>query len=813
MMNGVFFKEQIVLFLRQEYGKSVEEASKEEIFYAVARVVRNSFIEKWRKTQRNNFKKGVKQAYYLSAEYLTGRFFSNNILNLQIDGPLKEALSELKIEMDKLEEIEVDAGLGNGGLGRLAACFLDSAATQKYPLHGYGIRYKYGIFKQEIENGFQVETPNKWLYFGTPWEIRRPDEQVEVRFGGKVDVNFKAGGSHFVQHGYETIIATPYDYPVIGFGGDVVNTLRLWDSESPNYFDLALFNNGDYTASVAEQNRAKNITKVLYPNDNHYEGKILRLRQQYFFVSASVQDLIRRYKKYVSTDFSKLPEYIVMQLNDTHPVLAIPEFMRVLVDNEDVEWDEAWDIAQKCFAYTNHTLMQEALEKWSIDIFRSLLPRVYQIIEEINRRLILKLQMKFPNDYQRYHKMSILGDGLVKMAYLAIDGSFSVNGVAELHSNLLKTEVLNDWYLFYPKKFNNKTNGVTQRRWLHHCNPQLAELISSKIGDNWITNLEELRKLIPFATDSDFQKRFMDIKRENKKHLAVHIKEEHGVDVNVDSIFDVQVKRLHEYKRQLLNVLHIIYLYNKIKENPEANTTPRTFIFGAKAASGYYRAKLIIKLINSVADKINNDPLMKNKLNVFFLKNYSVSLAEKIMPAADVSEQISTASTEASGTGNMKFMMNGALTLGILDGANIEIVEEVGEEHAFIFGLHSEEVLALNKKNSYNPWDIYNANPEIRKILDQLKNNYFSPDYLGIFEQLWASLMYGVDGGKADVYYVLKDFASYAEAQEKIGLYYKDSSNWAKSAILNVACSGKFSSDRTIDEYAQEIWKIKKISE
>lgn len=803
------FKENVVAYLLTEYGKTLEEATNNEKYFAVSRTIRSHFVKQWQNSERIYFQNKVKQAFYLSAEFLMGRFFGNNIINLQLKEEIQQQLAEMGLDLDAIKDEEQEAGLGNGGLGRLAACFLDSAATLNLPLHGYGIRYKYGIFKQEIENGFQIEKPNKWLGGGNPWEIRRSDEKIEIRFGGRVEVNYSSGETKFNQQDYELIIATPFDYPVIGFDGTTINTLRLWDAESPNYFDLGLFNNGQYEESVAAQNKAKNISKILYPNDNHQQGKILRLRQQYFFVSASLQDSVRKFKKYVGTDFSKFSEYFAFQLNDTHPVVAIPEMMRILVDNEKIEWDDAWEITTKCFAYTNHTLMQEALEKWPIETFRPLLPRVYQIIEEINRRLVLKLQIKYPGDFSKYSRMSILGDGMVRMAWLGIEGTFSVNGVAALHTELLKNQVLNEWFLFYPKKFNNKTNGVTQRRWLLKSNPKLSELISSKIGPDWIKNLDELVKLKTFADDEEFQNKFMDIKRENKVILAKYIKDEHGIDVNLDSVFDVHVKRLHEYKRQLLNVLHIIYLYNKVKQNPSIDMVPRTFIFGAKSAPGYFRAKLIIKLINSIAERINNDKDINGKIKVFFLKNYSVSLAEKIMPAADISEQISTASTEASGTGNMKFMMNGALTLGTLDGANIEIVEEAGEENAFIFGLHSDEVITLTKTGSYNPWDIYNNNPDLKKVVDMIKNNYFSPSQPGLFEQLWNSLMYGVDGGRADMYFLLKDFDSYRKAHEKAEELYKNKKAWAKSAIINVATSGKFSSDRTIKEYAEEIWKIK----
>lgn len=810
-MNRDDFKQNIKRYLQLEFGKRLENATKSELYFAISRSVRNLFVEQWLNQEEDNFKKGKRQAYYLSAEFLMGRFFSNNMINFEIHDEIKSALEELDININAIEDQEVDAALGNGGLGRLAACFLDSAATHALPLHGYGIRYQFGIFTQDIENGFQVEHPNLWLKHGNPWEIRRFDEAIEVRFGGRVAVSFRSGEAHFNQQDYETVTAVPYDYPVIGFGGKLINTLRLWSAEPKNPFDLALFNNGQYQDSVLDRNRAENISKVLYPNDNHPQGKELRLRQQYFFVSASIQDCIRKFKRYVNGPITDLPQYFSFQLNDTHPVVAIPELMRILLDHEKLDWEDAWAIVNECFAYTNHTILEEALEKWPIDMFRRTLPRIYQIIEEVNRRLSLQLQIKYPADSNKTSAMSILGSGVVRMAWLGIVGSHSVNGVAALHTQILKNQVLNQWYQYYPNKFNNKTNGVTQRRWLLKSNPALAELISSKIGTGWITELSELKKLTEFADDKTFQKTFRDIKRANKIRLAKHIEVEHGIKVNIDSIFDVQVKRLHEYKRQLMNVLHIIHLYGKIKANPNLEVVPRTFIFGAKAASGYYRAKLIIKLINNLSEIINNDSDVGDKLKVFFLKNYNVSLAEDIFPASDVSEQISTASKEASGTGNMKFMMNGALTLGTLDGANIEIVEEVGNDYAFIFGLHSDEVTEYYANGGYNPWDIYNNDANVRYVMDQLKENAFCKEHPGLFDDIWNSLMYGADGGRADTYFVLKDFDSYRKAQEDIDTRYKDTAWWTKAAILNVASSGKFSSDRTIKEYASEIWDIKPV--
>ena len=805
-----FFKDSVKRYLKYELAKTSENATKEELFSAFSRAIRDYFIDLWQKREKYYFTKGKKQAYYLSSEFLMGRFFSNNVINLKIEEELKEVIKEFNIDYNIIENTEIDAGLGNGGLGRLAACFLDSAATLNFPLHGYGIRYQYGIFKQKIENGFQVEYPNNWLKSGSPWEIKRADEQIEIKFGGNVNVNFKAGEANFQQENYESVIAVPYDYPIVGYGNNKINTLRLWASESPEYFDLVAFNNGDYTEALRKNNEAKNISRILYPNDNHRAGKLLRLRQQYFFASASLQDLIRKYKKYTNGDLLKISDYIAIQLNDTHPVVAIPELMRILLDDEKMDWEDAWKITNKVFSYTNHTIMQEALEKWNIDVFRPLLPRIYQIIEEVNRRLLLKLQLKYPNDYQKYNSMAILANGQIRMAFLAIESANSVNGVARLHTEILKSQELKNWYEFYPEKFNNKTNGVTQRRWLLKSNPKLAELVSENIGESWITNLSELKKLKKLGDNKNFKKKFAEIKLDNKKILAKYIKEHNNIDVDVNSIFDVQVKRLHEYKRQLLNVLHILYLYNKLKKDKTFDMYPRTFIFSAKAASGYHRAKLIIKLINSVADLINNDKSIDNKIKVVFLENYNVSLAEIIFPASDLSEQISTASKEASGTGNMKFMLNGALTIGTMDGANVEIVEEVGNDHAFIFGLSSEEVIDYLKNRNYNPLEEYNNNKELKEVLDMLLNSeVLAPEYSHIFSELYNSLIYGADGGMPDPYFVLKDFNSYIEAQKKAEGHYKDTEKWVKSAILNVAMSGKFSSDRTIKEYASEIWKIK----
>jgi len=805
------FKEEIIQKLKMRFGKTLENASKREIFDATCYATMMYIGDNWVETRETYEKSNVKQAYYLSAEYLMGRALGNNLVNLLIQEDVAAVLKDIGFDYNEIEDTEFDAGLGNGGLGRLAACFLDSLATLELPGHGYGIRYRYGMFEQKIINGYQVEYPDRWLRFGDPWSIRCDDDAVDVHFGGHVEIiPDEKGRSHFNMVDSEVIRATPYDTPVVGFGVKTVNTLRLWDANSPEDFDLQLFNDGQYLKAVEKANIAKDISRVLYPNDHTEPGKRLRLRQQYFFVSASLQDLIRKYKKRHGDDFTKFSDEIAIQMNDTHPVVAVPELMRLLMDVQGMEWDEAWGIMNKTCAFTNHTIMIEALEKWDVTLFCNLLPRIYQIIEEINRRLTDKLRKKYPNDYARHQRMAIIGNGVINMAALAIEGGHKVNGVAALHTDILKQDTLKDWFELYPEKFCNKTNGVTQRRWLLKSNPELAKLINEKIGGEWITDMSKLKKLEEFADDKDFRKKFWDIKLDSKKRLAEYIKRNNGIIVDPESIFDVQVKRLHEYKRQLLNVMHIMYLYNKIKANPKIDIHPRTFIFSAKAASGYRRAKLIIKLINSVAEKINNDPTVNGKLKVVFLANYRVSLAEMIFPASDVSEQISTAGKEASGTGNMKFMMNGALTLGTMDGANIEIVEEAGQDNAFIFGLLAEEVAKLND-NGYNPWEIYNANAELHKVIDQLVDGTYNPrEGHEIFRELYDYLMNGVDGNRADQYYVLKDFAEYVKAQEKIDKNFRDKDSWIKKAIINVARSGRFSSDRTILEYAKEIWNIKK---
>ncbi len=800
-------KQEIISNVKSLYRKKMEDASPEEIYQAAVFAVKDIITDKWIKTHDEYKKKGVKIVYYLSMEFLMGRFLGNAVMNLMMYDEIKEAFTELGIDYNLIEDMEPDPGLGNGGLGRLAACFLDSLSTLQLPAYGCGIRYHYGIFEQRIENGYQVEVPDNWLEQGDPWSIRRNEYAVEVKFGGYVRAVEKGDGNYrFVQEGYQSVIAVPYDYPVLGYGNNTVNTLRLWDAKPKNELDLRSFNQGDYQKALAEKNLATTLTEVLYPADEHYSGKELRLKQQYFFISATVQRAINKYKE-DHEDFSELPEKIAFQLNDTHPAVAVAELMRVLVDDNDISWDAAWSMTRRICAYTNHTIMSEALEKWPIELFSRLLPRIYQIVEEINKRYCAALIERFGNDPQKIRDMAIIADGQIRMAYLAIVGSHSVNGVAALHTEILKKQELKNFYDIYPEKFNNKTNGITQRRWLGHANKKLADLITEKIGNGWITNLSELEKLLPYAEDKKFQKKFMEIKRENKVALAKYIKEHKGIEINPDSIFDIQVKRLHEYKRQLLNIFHVIGLYNQLKVNPGLNITPRTFIFGAKSAAGYHRAKLIIKLINSVADVINNDKSINGKIKVVFMENYRVSLAEKLIPAADVSEQISTASKEASGTGNMKFMLNGALTIGTMDGANVEIYEEVGEDNIFVFGMSANEVIAKYQDSSYDPWAIYNINQDVRMILTKLIDGTLdkNPD---LFRELYDSLLNGY-GGRPDEYFILEDYADYARAQSEVDKVYKNKEEWAKKAIINVAKSGKFSSDRTIQQYADEIWDLK----
>ena len=816
MNNETFDKAQFIKDVQDNvknlYRKTIKEATQQEIFQAVSFTVKDVIIDEWLATQRSFDKQDPKMVYYMSMEFLMGRALGNNLINLKAYKQVKEALEEMGLNLDVIEDQEPDPALGNGGLGRLAACFMESLATLGYPAYGCGIRYRYGMFKQKIKDGFQVEVPDNWLKDGYPFELRRPEHACEVKFGGYVRAEAGENGrTRFIQEGYQSVNAVPYDMPIIGYGNNVVNTLMIWDAEPMNCFELDSFDKGDYHKAVEQENLAKNLVEVLYPNDNHIAGKELRLKQQYFFVSASVQRAVARFKKN-HPDIHQLPEKVTFQLNDTHPTVAVAELMRVLLDEEGLEWDEAWEITTKTCAYTNHTIMAEALEKWPIEIFSRLLPRIYQIVEEINRRFILEIEKKYPGNQEKVRKMAIIYDGQVKMAHLAIAAGYSVNGVARLHTEILKNQELKDFYEMFPQKFNNKTNGITQRRFLMHGNPLLADWVSNKIGEDWITDLKHLKKLEIYADDKKAQQEFMQIKYQNKLRLAEYIQKHNGVEVDPRSIFDVQVKRLHEYKRQLLNILHVMYLYNQLKEHPEMEFYPRTFIFGAKAAAGYKNAKLTIKLINSVADVINNDPSINGKIKVVFIEDYRVSIAEWIFAAADVSEQISTASKEASGTGNMKFMLNGALTLGTMDGANVEIVEEVGEENAFIFGMSSDEVIEHEQKRDYNPMDIFNQDQDIRKVLMELINGFYSPNDPELFRDLYNSLLNTQCTQFADTYFILADFRSYAEAQKRVMEAYKDEEGWAKSAILNVANAGKFSSDRTIQEYVDDIWHLDKVT-
>ena len=815
MTNEMFKKEAFKKSVKDNvkflYRKTIEEATQEQIFQAVSYSVKDVIIDNWLATQKAYDEQDPKIVYYMSMEFLMGRALGNNLINLCAYGEVKEALEELGFDLNCIEDQEPDPALGNGGLGRLAACFLDSLATLNYAAYGCGIRYHYGMFKQKIQNGYQIEVPDNWLKNGYPFELRRPEYAKEVHFGGYVRVEYdpEKGGNKFIHEGYQAVKAIPYDMPITGYDNDVVNTLRIWDAEPIVDFELDSFDKGDYKKAVEQENLARNIVEVLYPNDNHYAGKELRLKQQYFFVSASLQAAIAKYKK-KHDDIHKLYEKVTFQMNDTHPTVAVAELMRILMDEEGLGWDEAWEVTTKSVAYTNHTIMSEALEKWPIELFSRLLPRVYQIIEEINRRFILEIQAKYPGNYEKIKKMAIIYDGQVKMAHLAIAAGYSVNGVARLHTEILKNQELKDFYEMMPEKFNNKTNGITQRRFLLHANPLLADWITEHIGPDWITDLPQLKKLAVYADDEKALQEFMNIKFKNKERLAKYILEHNGVEVDPHSIFDVQVKRLHEYKRQLLNILHVIYLYNQIKMHPEMEFYPRTFIFGAKASAGYATAKKIIKLINSVADVVNNDSSINGKIKVVFIENYRVSNAEWIFAAADVSEQISTASKEASGTGNMKFMLNGAPTLGTMDGANVEIVEEVGAENAFIFGLSSDEVINYENNGGYDPNVIYNTDEEIRQVLMQLINGTFSND-TELFRDLYDSLLNTKNTDRADRYFILADFRSYADAQKRVEAAYRDEKGWAKKALLNTACSGKFTSDRTIQEYVDDIWHLDKV--
>jgi starch phosphorylase len=805
------FKKDVADKCRMLFRKDLKDADNQQIFQAVSYAVRDLIIDKWIATKKTYDRENPKIVYYLSMEFLMGRALGNDMIALRDYGPMREALDELGLDLNVIEDQEPDPALGNGGLGRLAACFLDSLSTLEYPAYGCGIRYKYGMFRQKIENGYQVEVPDDWLKDGYPFEIKR-EYRHKVMFGGYVkvtwdDVNKK---NVFSQEGYNAVYAVPYDIPILGYGVNTVNTLRIWDAEPVNTFNLCSFDKGEYNQAVEEENLAKTIVEVLYPNDNHYAGKELRLKQQYFFVSASLQQAIAHFLEH-NSDLHKLPEKVVFQMNDTHPTLTVPELMRILMDEHGFGWDEAWEVTTHCVAYTNHTIMAEALEKWPIELFSRLLPRIYQIVEEINRRFIEQIKAKYPNDNEKIRKMAVIYDGQVKMANMAICAGFSVNGVAKLHTEILEKQELKDFYEMFPEKFNNKTNGITQRRFLLHGNPLLADWVTDKIGDRWIRDLSQISRLKVYADDPEALQDFASIKRRNKVRLAEYIYKNNGIEVNPDSIFDVQVKRLHEYKRQLLNILHVMYLYDRIKMHPETDIYPRTFIFGAKAAAGYAIAKKTIKLINSVADVIDNDKSIDGKLKVVFIENYCVSNGEIIFAGADVSEQISTASKEASGTGNMKFMLNGAITLGTMDGANVEIVQEVGRDNAVIFGMSAQEVVNYENNGGYDPMEIFNSDQEIRQVLLELVNGKYSPDNPELFRDIYNSLLVSTPGRRADTYFILKDFRSYIQAQEEIERRYRDRNAWTRSALLNTACSGKFSSDRTIEEYVRDIWHLDKV--
>ena len=807
------FKQEVLNNLKTQFRVELNNASQQQIYQAVAYALKEWIIEDWMDTQKTYEEKDPKILYYMSMEFLMGRALGNNLINMSMYGEVKEALDELGVDLNAVEDQEPDPALGNGGLGRLAACFLDSLATLGYAAYGCGIRYQYGMFKQKIKDGYQIEVPDEWLKNGNPFELKRPEYAKEVRFGGNIRVEYddKTGDIRFKQENYESVLAVPYDYPIVGYGNHIVNTLRIWDAEAITDFQLDSFDKGEYDKAVEQKNLAKNIVEVLYPNDNHYEGKELRLKQQYFFVSASLQAAVAKYKKN-HDDITKLYEKMTIQMNDTHPTVSVAELMRILMDEEGLGWDEAWEVTTKTCAYTNHTIMAEALEKWPIDLFSKLLPRVYQIVEEIDRRFVNKIREMYPGNEEKVKKMAILWDGQVRMAHMAIAAGYSVNGVAKLHTEILKNQELKDFYQMMPEKFNNKTNGITQRRFLMHGNPLLADWVTKKLGtDTWATDLSLMSGLKKYVDDPKAQKEFMNIKLQNKKRLAKYILEHNGVEVDPTSIFDVQVKRLHEYKRQLMNILHVMYLYNQLKKNPNMKFYPRTFIFGAKAAAGYLRAKQTIKLINSVADKVNNDASIKGKLKVVFIEDYRVSNAEWIFAAADVSEQISTASKEASGTGNMKFMLNGAPTLGTMDGANVEIVDEVGAENAFIFGMSSEEVINYENNGGYHPYEIYQNDKDIHEVLDQLVDGTYANGDPELYKDLYQSLLFGDTGSQADMYFILKDFRSYAEAQKKVEEAYRDTKGWAKMAMTNTAGCGKFSSDRTIQEYVDDIWHLDKI--
>ncbi len=806
------FRERVQEIVKLESRKTIYEANNAQVLQAVCAALKGEIIDNWIATRKKAKEQDVKMVYYLSMEFLMGRALGNDLINIGAYEGVREVLEEFGIDLNVIEDTERDWALGNGGLGRLAACFLDSLATLGYQAYGCGVRYQYGMFRQKIENGMQKEVPDDWLRLGNQLEIRRDSHTKEIRFGGNVRYTVGANGEpKYVHENYQSILAVPYDLPVIGYGNGVVNTLRIWDAEPMQDLELEAFGQGDYEAAARSKILAETICKVLYPNDNHYAGKELRLKQQYFFISATLQRAVERYLE-DHDDIHGLPDKVVFQMNDTHPSMAVAELMRILIDDYDVSWNEAWDITTRCCAYTNHTIMSEALEKWPIDLFMRLLPRVYQIIDEINRRFVLEIEARYPDcAEEKVEQLAILYNGQVRMAHLAIRGSFSVNGVARLHTEILKNRELKAFYELTPGKFNNKTNGITQRRFLLHGDPLLADWITNHIGDGWITDLSQIARIAPLADDPVARAEFARIKRDNKVRLASYIKEHNGIDVDVDSVFDVQVKRMHEYKRQLLNIIHVMYLYQKLLDHPEMDYVPHTFIFGGKAAAGYRLAKMTIELINAVAAVVNADERVNRKLKVVFIEDYSVSNAELIFAASDVSEQISTASKEASGTGNMKFMLNGAITLGTMDGANVEIVEEVGEENAVIFGMSSEEVMAHERDRDYDPMTIFREDHELRGILMQLVNGRFTPHDPEHFKPLLDSLTNTNVTSRADTYFILKDFRSYAEAQERITALYRDRERWNRMALLNIAHSGKFSSDRTIREYVDDIWHLDKL--
>ncbi len=802
------FRERVSYWIDRGTDDGSEGATDRQAYEAVSRALMDLIWNNWRECERDIKARKLKRAYYLSAEFLMGRALGNNLINLGLRNEIAEVMDEMGLNLNAAEDTEPDAALGNGGLGRLAACFIESLASLDFPARGYGIRYRYGMFRQKIVDGRQVEIPDDWVARGDPWSIRRGNRTVTVRFGGRVVTEPAGEGKvRYKTVDTEDIRAIPYDMPIIGWDTDTVGTLRLWEAESSNGFNLQLFNDMEYLRAVESQNRARDLSRVLYPNDSGPTGKALRLRQQFFFSSASLQDIIREYKKIHGGDLSGLPEMAAIQLNDTHPVIAIPELMRLLMDEEGLGWDKSSEIVKRTFAYTNHTVLSEALEKWPVDLFRAEFPRLFQIVEEINRRFMAELIKKYPQDRLKHHRMSILADGMVKMAWLAIVVSHSVNGVAALHTEILKNVVLKDWYDIWPGKFNNKTNGVTQRRWLKKANPALADLLDETVGPEWTRDLSLISGLKDKAEDSAVLTRIGEIKAENKKRLAALTQSLTGITVDPTSLFDVQIKRLHEYKRQLLNVISIVHDWQAIKDNPNLNLPPRTVFFGAKAASGYRRAKQIIHLIHAVADKVNNDPAVSNHLKVVFIPDYKVSVAEVLFPAAEISQQISTAGKEASGTGNMKFMMNGAVTLGTMDGANIEIVEEAGAENAFIFGMSADEVEELRDNGLYDPWAILEGNTALKRALGTLVDGTFVTG--DDFRELYDSLVYGVEGNTPDDYFILRDFASYSEVRGRAGEVWKNQEKWNRIALLNIAGSGKFSSDRTIRQYASEIWGIK----